>query len=273
MAAPAVPVAGPAIAASAEPASVWRDALVAGGVTFLLTVVIVGFETVSGTGELRLQPHPGAVAFAVGAAFLGSAAMGYLRLGNAVMPLVLAAVAAALILLPLLTGDTDSPFAMLLPFEATALNWAALAGPAIVALRAITTMARPRTQAHAKSAARSFATHRGVFVRAMPWIMALLGILAVALPFLPGVDRRLVENCGDYRMGIEGHQPRRSVRRRLGDLRCAERAGGPRLVLDDDHAAVSCLQRRLQHPRQRVGRTARRERHHQRDGIGLRPSR
>ena len=45
------------------PAQVWREALIAGGVTFLLTVVIVGFETVSGTGELRLRPASGSRGF------------------------------------------------------------------------------------------------------------------------------------------------------------------------------------------------------------------
>ena len=194
MAAPAATVATPARAAGeADPARVWRDALVAGGVTFLLTVVIVGFETVSGTGELRLRPHPGAVAFAVLAAFLGSAAMGYMRLGNATMPLALAAVAALLVLVPLLTGGTQSPVALLLPFEAMALNWAALAVPAIVALRAGVMLMRSRRPVRAASAAPAFATHRGLVMRAMPWMMAALGILAVALPFLPGIDRRVVD--------------------------------------------------------------------------------
>ena len=194
MAAPAATAAGPVrLSAVADPARVWRDALVAGGVTFLLTIVIVGFETVSGTGELRLRPHPGAVAFAVLAAVLGSAAMGYMRLGNATVPLALAAVAALLILLPLLTGGAQSPLALLLPFEAMALNWAALAVPAIVALRAAVMLVRSRQPARPQTAPSSFAGHRGLVLRAMPWLMALLGALAIALPFLPGIDRRVVD--------------------------------------------------------------------------------
>ena len=194
MAAPAAMVAGPAkLAADADPARVWRDALLAGGVTFLLTIVIVGFETVSGTGELTLRPHPGAVAFAVLAAVLGSAAMGYMRLGNATAPLALAAVAAALLLAPLLTGGVQSPLALLLPFEAMVLNWAALAVPAIVALRAAVMLARSRQPGRPEAAAPAFAAHRGIVLRAMPWLMAALGILAVLLPFLPGIDRRVVD--------------------------------------------------------------------------------
>jgi branched-chain amino acid transport system permease protein len=191
-AAPAVPVAAPATAAQADPTHVWRDALIAGGVTFLLTVVIVGFETVSGTGELRLRPHPGAVAFAVIAAFLGSAAMGYMRLGNTTMPLVLAGIVALVILAPLVTGGPQSPLALLLPFEAMALNWGVLAVPAVVVIRAIVLRLRRDRPATAASAA-TLEARRGMVRRAMPWLMAVLGLLAVLLPFLPGIDRRVVD--------------------------------------------------------------------------------
>ena len=189
------PAAGPVATASTDagPARIWRDALVAGGVTFLLTVVIVGFETVSGTGELRLRPHPGAVAFAALAAFLGAAAMGYMRQGNARMPLLLAGIAALVILAPLLTGGAASPLALLLPFEAMALNWAALAVPAVVALRCAVMLARGARPSRTQAPAFSLESHRGLVLRAMPWLMAALGILAIALPFLPGIDRRVVD--------------------------------------------------------------------------------
>jgi branched-chain amino acid transport system permease protein len=186
VAAPAVP-ARAAVAAELDPAQVWRRALTAGGITFLLTIVIVGFETVSGTGELQLNPRPGAVAFAVVAAILGAAAMGYLRLGNTTMPLVVAAVSAAFMLAPLLTGGLDSPLAWLLPFEATALNWIALAAPGIVAVRAVTQrLAGDRLAAGPLVSA-------GAVQRALPLLAGALGILALVLPFLPWVDRRLID--------------------------------------------------------------------------------
>ena len=187
MAAPSL-TAVPAAAAESDPAVVWRRALAAGGVTFLLTIVIVGFETVSSTGELQLRPHPGAVAFAVIAATLGAAAMGYLRLGNTVMPLLLALIAGGALLLPLITGGARSPFAWLLAFEAMPLNWAALAVPAVVAVRSLTLryqQGRPAAAAGARAGGR--------VQGALPFIAGAIGVLAVALPFLPGIDRRVVD--------------------------------------------------------------------------------
>jgi branched-chain amino acid transport system permease protein len=188
MATPAL-AATTAAAAARDPAVVWRRAAMAGGITFLLTIVIVGFETVSGTGELQLRPHPGAVAFAVIAATLGAAAMGYLRLGDTLMPLVLAALAAVVMLLPLLTGGTQSPLAWLLPFEAMPLNWAALAVPAVVAVRSVVL----RFQQRRPEAAAAAAGLGELFQGALPLVAAALGILALALPFLPFADRRLVD--------------------------------------------------------------------------------
>src|SRR4051795_5048250 len=135
MAAPAVVAQARAGTADTASAQVWREALIAGVVTFLLTCVIVGFETVSSTASLQLRPRPGAVAFAVMAAALGAAAMGYLRLRRPIPPLVLSAAAALVMLVPLL-ADAGSRLATFLPFAAAELNWAALSIPAVVALRA-----------------------------------------------------------------------------------------------------------------------------------------
>jgi branched-chain amino acid transport system permease protein len=174
-------------ALSLVPEQVWRRAFIAGVATFLLTIVIVGFETVSGTGQLTLRAHPGAVAFAVIAATLGAAAMGYLQLGNTAVPTVLALLAAGLLGLPLLTGGRDSPFVWLLPFDAMALNWGALAVPAIVLLRVVVIRL-------GLTGERSVAGVAGGAVqKALPWLAGVLGVLAVALPFLPFVDRRIVD--------------------------------------------------------------------------------
>ncbi|HET6469957.1 MAG TPA: high-affinity branched-chain amino acid ABC transporter permease LivM [Geminicoccaceae bacterium] len=191
--APAPAVAAPRSAAEEAPGAVWREALTAGGVTFLLTVCIVGFETVSGVARLTLRPRPGAVAFAVIAATLGAASLAYLRRGNARVPLILAAVAAAVMLLPLLTGGPDSPFGWLLPFEAMPLNWGALLVPLVVALRAAA-IVRER---HGTGAGAIAATQRlgGEVQRLMPVIAGGLLLFALLLPFLPFADRRLIDIC------------------------------------------------------------------------------
>jgi branched-chain amino acid transport system permease protein len=188
----APPAARPDDARSA-PGAVWREALGAGVVTFLLTVVIVGFETVSGTGQLVLRPRPGAVAFAVAAATLGSAAIAFLRRGQPRMPLILAAVVAVIMLVPLLTGGPDSDVGWLLPFEAMPLNWAALLVPLIVAIRALMLL-RARRGGGGAAAAAGHRAMAGVR-RLMPVIAACLLIFALALPFLPFADRRLIDIC------------------------------------------------------------------------------
>jgi branched-chain amino acid transport system permease protein len=180
-------------AADQSSAAVWREALTAGGVTFLLTIIIVGFETVSGTGELRLNPRPGAVAFAVLAATLGAAAMGYLRRGRPGVPLALAALAALALLLPLTTGGLRSPFAWLLAFEAMPLNWGSLLVPAVVAARALVIL---REQRGTGAGAIAAGQRAGVQIRrAMPIIAGALLVLALVLPFLPNIDRRLIDIC------------------------------------------------------------------------------
>ena len=83
------------------------------------------------------------------------------------------------------------------------------------------------------------------------------------------IQARLFEDRGDHRVRIEGHHEGRPVRRALGDLDGAERAGRAGLVFHQHGAAELGLQMRLQQPRQRVGGTARRERHHQRHVLGL----
>ena len=60
-------------------AGILKRAAVAGLVTFLLTIGIVGFETVSSTGQLRLHTRFEAVAFAVAAVFVSYVCFEFLR--------------------------------------------------------------------------------------------------------------------------------------------------------------------------------------------------
>jgi hypothetical protein len=73
------------------------------------------------------------------------------------------------------------------------------------------------------------------------------------------------------RVRVEHEQPGVAVRRRFGEHRGAGRAGGARLVLDDDVGAEPLLQPGLHQPRKRVGRAAGRKRHDEADRTG-RPS-
>src|SRR5262245_8729801 len=113
-----------------------RAALVA-LVTFLLTIGIVGFETISSTGQLALQTRFGPVAFAVIAAFIGYIVVALLQLRRPMIPLILGVAAFLLLALALLAEGPYSPLRFLLPFEAIILDWAALAFPLIIVLRAV----------------------------------------------------------------------------------------------------------------------------------------
>jgi branched-chain amino acid transport system permease protein len=169
-----------------------RSALVA-LVTFLLTIGIVGFETVSSTGQLALTTRFGPVAFAVAAAFIGYVAIELLRLRRPVVPLIIGSVAFLLLALALFAEGPYSPLQWLLPFEALALDWAALAFPLIIVLRAlyIATSARAR----ATGAATPLAGMGEAVRRITPWLGAFAIVFAIALPFMPFADRRLIDVC------------------------------------------------------------------------------
>jgi branched-chain amino acid transport system permease protein len=169
-----------------------RAALVA-LVTFLLTIGIVGFETISSTGQLALQTRFGPVAFAVIAAFIGYIAVALLQLRRPMIPLILGVAAFLLLALALLAEGPYSPLHFLLPFEAIILDWAALAFPLIIVLRAAQIAMGAR--ARATGAAAPLAGAGEALHRLMPWLGAAAIVFAVVLPFLPFADRRLIDVC------------------------------------------------------------------------------
>src|ERR687897_30843 len=81
-------------------AAILRRAGIAAGVTFLLTIGLVGFETVSSTGQLRLHPRFEAVAFSVAAVFVAYVCFEFLRARRPAVPLIIAGAAAIVLLVP-----------------------------------------------------------------------------------------------------------------------------------------------------------------------------
>ena len=107
------------------------------------------------------------------------------------MPLAAGRRSPQLVLLaPLLTGGLQSPLALLLPFEAMALNWGALAVPAVVAVRALAPAALGQSDRPA-SAPIVGRARQGPPGAALA--VAGAGDPRRALPFLPGIDRRVVD--------------------------------------------------------------------------------
>jgi branched-chain amino acid transport system permease protein len=170
-----------------------KRAGIAAGVTFLLTIGLVGFETVSSTGQLRLQPRFGAVAFAVAAVFVSYVCFEFLRARRPTVPLIVGAVASAILLIPLLTGDTD--WQWVLPFEAETLDWAALLLPLGLVVRALQIATSARARASGRQPPAILGHIGAAFRRLTPLIGAALLGFAIVLPFLPFADRRLIDIC------------------------------------------------------------------------------
>ena len=75
-------------AAAFSPAALFRRAAGAAGVTFLLSVAIVGVELVSSTGQLTFATRFGSVFVACAAVFLGYVALGYLKAEQPIVPMI-----------------------------------------------------------------------------------------------------------------------------------------------------------------------------------------
>jgi branched-chain amino acid transport system permease protein len=174
-------------------AGILKRAAVAGLVTFLLTIGIVGFETVSSTGQLRLHTRFEAVAFAVAAVFVSYVCFEFLRARRPMIPLVVGAVAALVLLIPLVTGDPDLQW--MLPFEAETLDWAALVVPLLLVGRALQLATAARARATGRQPPAVFGRIGVAFRRLTPLIGAALLGFAIVLPFLPFADRRLIDIC------------------------------------------------------------------------------
>lgn len=161
-------------------------------VTFLLTALVVGLELSTTQAGLALVPRPGLVLYCVGVVALGSAAFHALSAGVWRLPIALGLLAAALLLLPLLTGGLTSPFAWLLPFPVAPLNWIALVLPAWIlgtAARLAWRVGHPAVEAGAVVRARRAV----LFRRASLALGAVLLVAAFAFPLTPYADRRLVD--------------------------------------------------------------------------------
>jgi len=172
-----------------------KQALAAAVITFLLTSLIVGIETVSSTGELGFNARYKEVCVAAVAVFFGSIIVSYLREGNALPALVGGGGVTAALIAILLLQDTSDAIKMLVPFQAQIVNWGALIIPAAIAMRGLQMVlsARARAQGRETTFERVGAATQG----ALPWLGIALIVLAVALPWLPIGDRTLSKKVID----------------------------------------------------------------------------
>src|SRR5215813_5251191 len=107
-----------------------KHALAAGIITFLLTSLIVGIETISSTGQLTFNTRYKEVFVASVAVFFGSIVVNLMREGRT-RPAFFGGGAVTIVLLALLILQYSDPaLAVWLPFQAPIVNWGSLIVPA-----------------------------------------------------------------------------------------------------------------------------------------------
>ena len=165
----------------------WKEAAGVGIVTFLLTSLLVGVQTVSSTGQLDFTTRYKEVFIVTIAVFLGSLVISQMRAGRPQVGVIAGGAAAALLLTILLIQRDDEMLKWLLPFKSSIINWGVLILPASICARGLSEIFAER----ARAAGRPTAGDRAgsIVQRALPWVGAVLIIGALLLPWLPLGER------------------------------------------------------------------------------------
>ncbi len=172
-----------------------KQALAAAVITFLLTSLIVGIETISSTGELTFNTRYKEVVIASVAVFFGSIVVSLMREGRP-LPALFGGGGVTIAMLAMLVLQNLIPaLGALLPFQAPIVNWGVVIIPTSIALRALTVITAERAHEGGRDTAfkRMGAAAEGV----LPWLGIALIVLAVALPWLPIGDRTLSKKVID----------------------------------------------------------------------------
>jgi branched-chain amino acid transport system permease protein len=188
---------GASAAPLTESQEMLRTAVGAGVVTFLLTSLIVGIETVSSTGQLDFVTRYKEVFIASIAVFLGSLVVSQMRAGRPIVGVIAGGGVTAALLAILLAQGEDGALKWLLPFNSMIVNWGVIIVPAAICARGLSLMMTARAQAAGRQTAMARA---GIAMeRVMPWVGAALIVLAVVLPWLPLGDRtqekKIIDIC------------------------------------------------------------------------------
>jgi branched-chain amino acid transport system permease protein len=172
-----------------------KQAAAAGVITFLLTSLIVGIQTVSSTGQLDFATRFKEVFIVSIAVAVGSLVISQMRAGRPIVGAIVGgAVTAVLLALLVVHGREDVP-QWLLPFQSMIVNWGSLIVPAAICLRAMQMMRADRAPAAGRVQAGARAAE--VVQRALPWLGIALIVVAVLLPWLPLGDRTMQKKVID----------------------------------------------------------------------------
>jgi branched-chain amino acid transport system permease protein len=153
-----------------------RESAIAAGVSAALLLPLVGFRIANRGGDQFLETRWPELAIAVLLVFLGRAGLILIGRGVIVVP------AAVGLAVAVACWATDLPSAF--------LRVVAVAGGLVLVMRAGLAGYRARRATAGREAKKDF---QAAYRRALPWIAGALIVFAVALPFLPFGDRRLID--------------------------------------------------------------------------------
>jgi branched-chain amino acid transport system permease protein len=169
-----------------------KGALAAAVLTFVLTSLVVGIETISSTGALTYHTRYRAVicaAIGVGIVYL---LVRLIHIGRPRVPLIGGIVLLVLAVVQAMARSGDWPIAEFVMFDSAVVNWAIILVPLSVVARAAFAL-RAGAGGHAVSASQREAKF-GTFYRRINKRFAMFLIaVAVLFPFFPFADRRLVD--------------------------------------------------------------------------------
>jgi branched-chain amino acid transport system permease protein len=174
-----------------------KQAVGAGVVTFLLTSLIVGVQTVSSTGQLDFTTRFKEVTIVSIAVAIGSLVISQMRAGRPIVGVVVGGGVTAVLLLLLLVAGQDIEEQWLLPFKSMIVNWGSLIIPAAICLRAVQLVQYEKARAAGRTEFGERAAE--IVQRLLPWVGGVLIVVAIALPWLPigerAMQKKVIDIC------------------------------------------------------------------------------
>ncbi len=170
-----------------------KESAMAGLLTLVLTVGLVGFETVdTGAAGLGFTTRFPDVVNAVITVALGRFALASIRAGWPLPALIGCVAVAAALAFVLLSGE-ESAVGRFVPFASPIVNWTLVIVAGALGLRAATALGRRQTGPATADRDRTMDRIGAQVQHAARWLGPILIAFAVLMPFLPFIDRREVD--------------------------------------------------------------------------------
>ena len=191
----ATAVAAPAVAAPvvADYREFVKRALVAGFITLLLASLLVGIETVSTVHGLDVSTRYRAVFSASIGVAIVFFLIEMLKVGRTMVPLIAGLVMIGLFAVLEWAKIEGLPLGDHLPFDSSVVNWGVMLVPLSLVLRSIYLTFKPEARLGGAKADHRETGFTRVYLKYNKAFGALLILFALALPFMPFADRRLVD--------------------------------------------------------------------------------